>query len=289
MPLFVCFRGLSVTIAACVVVSIAGCSVMPTSPPSSSSQPATPKAPTFQQALPSVDIVKEIAPSGTLRAAINFGNPILANKSANGEPFGVSVDMARELGRRLGVPVELVIFTAAGKVVESVKAAQVDVAFVAIDPVRGADMGQTPAYVMIEGAYMVASDSAIKTNAEVDRPGNRIVVGLGSAYDLYLTRELKAASLVRSPSSPTVLDMMVAQKLEVAAGVKQQLQMDARRIPNMRLLDGRFMVINQAMGLPKGRDRALGFLSEFVADMKNSGFVAQALARHKIEGATVAP
>ena len=238
---------------------------------------------------PSAALVKEFAPSGTLRAAINLGNPILANKDSAGQAYGVSVDLARELGKRLGVPVELVQFTAAGKVVEAVKAAQVDVAFVAIDPVRGGDMAQTPAYVQIEGAYMVQSASPIKTNAEVDRAGHRIVVGINSAYDLYLTREIKAATLVRAPSSPAVLDMMAAQKLEVAAGVKQQLQMDAKRIPGMRLLEGRFMVINQAMGLPKGRDAAHAYLSGFVQEMKASGFVAQALTRHGIEGATVAP
>jgi polar amino acid transport system substrate-binding protein len=238
---------------------------------------------------PSAALVKEFAPTGTLRAAINLGNPILANKDANGQPVGVSVDLARELGKRLGVPVELVPFSAAGKVVEAVKAAQVDIAFVAIDPVRGSDMAQTPAYVQIEGAYMVANASPIKTNAEVDRAGNRIVVGINSAYDLYLTREIKAATLVRAPSSPAVLEMMAAQNIEVAAGVKQQLQMDAKRIPGMRLLDGRFMVINQAMGLPKGREAAHAYLSAYVQDMKASGFVAQALARHGIEGAAVAP
>jgi polar amino acid transport system substrate-binding protein len=238
---------------------------------------------------PSATLVKEFAPSGTLRAAINLGNPILANKDATGQPFGVSVDLARELGKRLGVPVELVPFNAAGKVVEAAKAGQVDIAFVAIDPVRGGDMAQTPAYVQIEGAYMVPSASPIKTNAEVDRAGHRIVVGINSAYDLFLTREIKAATLVRAPSSPTVLDMMAAQKLEVAAGVKQQLQIDAKRIPGMRLLEGRFMVINQAMGLPKGRDAAHAYLTAYVQEMKASGFVGQSLARHGIEGAAVAP
>ncbi len=238
---------------------------------------------------PSAALVKEFAPTGTLRAAINLGNPILASKDASGQPVGVSVDLARELGKRLGVPVELVPYSAAGKVVEAVKDSKVDIAFVAIDPVRGGDMAQTPAYVQIEGAYMVPSASPIQTNAEVDRAGNRIVVGINSAYDLYLTREIKAATLVRAPSSPAVLDMMATQKIEVAAGVKQQLQMDAKRIPGMRLLDGRFMVINQAMGLPKGREAAHAYLSAFVQEMKAGGFVAQALSRHSIEGAAVAP
>jgi polar amino acid transport system substrate-binding protein len=230
-----------------------------------------------------------LAPTGKLRAAINFGNPILATKdAATGEARGVSVDLARELGRRLGVPVELVSFAAAGKVVEAVRDAQVDVGFVAIDPVRGADMLQTPAYVVIEGAYLVKDSSPIKTNAEVDRAGNRIVVGNGSAYDLFLTREVKAATLVKAPTSPAVTDTFLAQNLEVAAGVKQQLQADAKRLPGLRLLDGRFMVINQAMGIPKGRETGLKYVRDFVEEMKASGFVAEALKRHRIEGAAVA-
>lgn len=234
--------------------------------------------------------VAELAPSGKLRAAINFGNPILATKdAATGEPRGVSVDLAQELARRLGVPVELVTFQSAGKVVEAVTAAQVDIAFVAIDPVRGAGMIQTSPYVVIEGAYLVRSDSPITSNAEVDRAGNRVVVGNGSAYDLFLTRELKAAKLVRVPTSPEVTDMFLAQNMEVAAGVKPQLQADARRLPGLRLLDGRFMVIQQAMGLPKGRDAGGRYVSAFIEEMKSSGFVADALARHKIEGAAVAP
>ena len=231
----------------------------------------------------------ELAPTGKLRAAINFGNPILASKDNAGQPRGVSVDLARELGKRLGVPVELVTFEAAGKVVDAVKAAQVDIAFVAIDPVRGADMLQTPPYVIIEGAYLVRNDSAIKNNAEVDRVGNRIAVGRGSAYDLYLSREIKAAILFRAPTSPAVVDYFLAQGLEVAAGVKQQLQLDAKRLPDLRLLDGRFMVIQQAMGLPKGRETGARYLTAFIEEMKASGFVAEALVRHGIEGAAVAP
>lgn len=233
--------------------------------------------------------VSVLAPLGRLRAAINFGNPILATKDATtGEARGVSVDLAHELGRRLGVPVELVSFAAAGKVVEGIKDARVDVGFVAIDPVRGADMLQTPAYVVIEGAYLVRDSSPIKNNAEVDRAGNRIVVGNGSAYDLFLTREIKAASLVKAPTSPAVTDMFMAQNLEVAAGVKQQLQADAQRLPGLRLLKGRFMVINQAMGIPKGREAGLQYVRDFVEEVKASGFVAQALKRHRIEGAAVA-
>jgi polar amino acid transport system substrate-binding protein len=239
---------------------------------------------------PSPAVVADLAPTGKMRVAINFGNPVLASKNpATGEAGGVSVDLARELGRRLGVPVELVTFTAAGKVAEAVKAKEVDIAFVAIDPVRAVDTTFTAPYVMIEGAYLVRDDSPIKANAEVDRPGIRVAVGKGSAYDLYLTRELKQATILHAPTSQNVVDFFVAEKLDVAAGVKQQLQMDAKRVPGMRLLDGRFMVINQAMGTPRGRDAGAKYLAAFVEEMKASGFVAEALKRHKIEGALVAP
>jgi polar amino acid transport system substrate-binding protein len=225
-----------------------------------------------------------------LRAAINFGNPILATRdAATGEARGVSVDLARELGRRLGVPVELVLYTAAGKVVEGIKAGAWDIGFFAIDPVRATDIDFTPAYVVIEGAYLVPGTSAIARNEDVDQEGVRVVVGRGSAYDLYLTRELKKAKIVRAPTSPAVTDMMLADKIEVAAGVKQQLEADAKRLPGLRLLDGRFMVINQAMGIPKGRAAGTAYVSEFVQQMKASGFVENALKRHGIEGAAVAP
>lgn len=233
--------------------------------------------------------VAELAPAGKLRAAINFGNPILALRNADGTPRGVSVDIANELGRRIGVPVELVTFTSAGQAVEAVTSAKVDIGFVAIDPVRGAGMVQTAPYVVIEGAYLVKNDSPIRRNEDVDRPGVRIVVGNASAYDLHLSRELKNAKLVKAPTSPAVTDVFLAQNLEVAAGVKQQLEADAKRVGGVRLLPGRFMVINQAMGLPKGRDKAAAYVESFVEEMKASGFVAAALKRHGIEGAAVAP
>jgi len=231
----------------------------------------------------------ELGGTGKQRAAINFGNPILAGRGSGGEPRGVSVDLAREAARRLELPIELVTFNSAGSVVEAVKARQVDLAFVAIDPVRAADMEYTAPYVIIEGAYLVRNDSALRRNEEVDRAGTRVVVGRGSAYDLFLTRELKAATLVRAPTSPAVTDLFLEQKLEVAAGVKQQLEADARRVGGVRLLPGRFMAIEQAMGVPKGRLAAQSWLSAYIEEMKASGFVAAALQRHGIEGAAVAP
>lgn len=231
----------------------------------------------------------ELGATGKLRAAINFGNPILASRDASGAARGVSVDLAREAGRRLGLPVELVLFNSAGNVVEAVKARQVDLAFVAIDPVRAADTDYTAPYVIIEGAYLVRNASPLQRNDEVDRAGTRVVVGRGSAYDLFLTRELKAATLVRAATSPAVTDMFLEQNLDVAAGVKQQLEADARRVGGVRLLPGRFMVIEQAMGVPKGRAAAQAWLSGFIEEMKASGFVADALQRHGIQGAAVAP
>jgi polar amino acid transport system substrate-binding protein len=235
--------------------------------------------------------VQALAPGGTLRAAINYGNPILANRDpATNQPRGVSVDLARELAARLGVKLELITFASAGQVVEAVKTDKVDIAFVAIDPLRGADMAYSAPYVIIEGAYLVRQDSPIRRNEEVDRPDIRVSVGKGSAYDLHLSRELRQATLVRAPTSPAVVDFFLANQLEVAAGVKQQLQADARRVPGLRLLDGRFMVIHQAMGTPRTRGEAgVAYLRGFVEDMKASGFVAQALQRHQIEGAVVAP
>lgn len=230
------------------------------------------------------------APTGTLRASINLGNPILAGKDAEGRVVGVSVDLARALAERLGVAIELAVFDTAARSVEAVTAEQADIGFFAIDPLRGAGIAFTAPYVLIEGAYLVRDDSALRANEEVDREGTRVVVGKGSAYDLYLSRELKAAEIVRAPSSPAVVDTWLEQKADVAAGVKQQLEQDAARIGGVRLLPGRFMVIQQAMGLPKGRgDAAADFLRTYIEGQKASGFVADAMRRHRIEGASVAP
>lgn len=231
------------------------------------------------------------SPTGRLRAAINLGNPILANKDPKtGLPVGVSIDLAKAFAQRLGLELELVVFDTAGKSVEAVKNERADIGFFAVDPLRGQEISFTSPYVLIEGSYLVRQESTLKSNDEVDVAGMRVTVGAGSAYDLYLTRELKHAAIVRAPSSPAVVDTFLAQGIEVAAGVKQQLQADAHRIAGLRLLPGRFMVIGQAMGTPKSRGEAAAqFLRSFVEEMKASGFVEQALKRHGIEGATVAP
>jgi polar amino acid transport system substrate-binding protein len=229
-------------------------------------------------------------PTGRLRAAINLGNPILAHAAGEGGAGGVSVDLAREFARRLGVDLDLVVVDTAGKSVDAVAGERADIGFFAIDPARGADIAFTAPYVLIEGSYLVKDESPIRANEDVDQAAHRVVVGKGSAYDLFLTRELRQAQIVRAPSSPAVVPTFLEQGADVAAGVRQQLEADARGKPGLRLLDGRFMVIRQAMGVPKSRgDAAAALLAAFVEEMKTSGFVADALKRHGIEGASVAP
>jgi len=235
-------------------------------------------------------VLAELVPTGKLRAAINFDNPLLASRDAvTGEPGGVSVELARELAGRLGVAIEFVAYFAAGKVIEGVKAGVWDICFLAIDPVRAEQILFTAAYLVIEGAYLVAEGSPIRDNAEVDRPGVRLMVSTGSAYDLFLSRTIRNATIVRTSAAKDVVDSFVAQKLDVAAGVRPALEADARRVPGLRLLPGRFMAIHQAMGTPRGRDAAAQYLSTFIEEMKASGFVARSLARNRVEGASVAP
>ena len=237
------------------------------------------------------DIVLAFAPTGRLRASINTGNAVLAAPDpSTGSAKGVSVDLARGFARRLGVDIELIVFDIASKSVDALTQGQADIGFFAIDPKRGEHILFTPPYVLIEGCYAVREGSPLQSNDEVDQPGRSVVVGKGSAYDLFLTRELKQATLVHSPTSQTVVDQFLEQEADVAAGVKQQLEEDLQRVGGLRLLPGRFMVIQQAMGCARSRgEAAANVLSGYVEDMKRSGFVAEALKRHGIEGAAVAP
>jgi polar amino acid transport system substrate-binding protein len=236
-------------------------------------------------------LVSAFAPGGTLRASINLGNPILANRNpAGGEPVGVSIDLAREFARRLGVGIELVVFEKAAASVDAVKNEKADIGFFAIDPARSEGLLFTAPYVLIEGSYLVPSASALTDNAQVDAPGHRISVGAGSAYDLFLTREIQQAEIVRLQGAGPALAALRAGEVEVAAGIRQLLEGEAQRAPGVRVLPGRFMVIQQAMGTPASRGAdAQALLSAFVEEMKAAGFVADALKRHRIEGASVAP
>jgi polar amino acid transport system substrate-binding protein len=236
--------------------------------------------------------LSSFAPTGTLRVGINLGNPILADEDPKSKKLsGVTIDIANEIGKRIALPVKLVPFKTAGSTVEALKGGNIDLVFVAIDPVRGADISYTPAYIQIEGAYMVKASSPLKANEEVDVAGNEIVVGKGSAYDLYLTREIKNARLVHAASSQAVVDDFMSGKGNVAAGVKQQLESDAKRYEGLRMLPGRFMAINQAIGIPKARahyENTTAYLSNLIIELKQSGFIAEAMKRHNIQGARVA-
>lgn len=234
---------------------------------------------------------KTLAPTGRLRASINLGNPVLAHRDATtGEPSGVSVSLAKGFAEHLGLPLDLVVFDTAGKSVDAVTKEEADFGFFAIDPLRGQGIRFTAPYVLIEGAYLVREGSPFASNDDVDREGVLVTVGKGSAYDLFLTRELHNAHIVRAPTSPTVVDVFVEQALDVAAGVRQQLEADLQRFDGLRLLPGRFMVIEQAMGVPRGRgEEAAQCLSDFLESAKASGLVARELARFGIQGATVAP
>jgi len=257
---------------ACAAVVLASCAAVPASTPSVS--PA---------------LRAEFAPSGTLRVGVNFGNPVIAQKDpAGGAPRGVGPSLARELARRLGVPVTYVTYDAAGKMADAVRQGAWDIAFLAVDPRRATEMDFSAPYVQIEGTYMVRKESPLRTIADVDREGVRVAVGDKSAYDLYLTRELKRAKLVKSPTSTGAVELFEAQNLEAVAGVKNPLVEAAAKDASLRVMEGSFMVIGQASAVPAGRPNAARYLREFVEDAKASGFVARALQESGAQ-ATVAP
>lgn len=231
------------------------------------------------------DVIKDLAPTGKLRVGINLNNIVLAQGTPD-SPRGITPDLARELGKRLGTPIELIPFDAAGKTFEALKAGKLDIIFLAIEPVRAAEIEFTAPYVLIEGVYMVRKDSPLKTVADVDREGVRIGVNKASAYDLFLTRTLKHATLVRAENG---VSQFANEKLDVAAGVKQALVVYAKTHPEVRIIDGRFMEIRQAMGTPKGREAGARYLRAFVEEMKANGFVADALKRSNQPDAVVAP
>ena len=240
---------------------------------------------------PASALVTAFARNGTMRASINLGNPILANRdAATGEPVGVSIDLAREFARRLGVGVDLMVFEKAASSVDAVKNEKADIGFFAVDPARSEGLRFTAPYVLIEGSYLVPESSALTDNAQVDAKGHRLSVGSGSAYDLFLTREIQAAEIVRLPGAGPALAALRAGEVDVAAGIRQLLERECARASGVRVLPGRFMVIQQAMGMPASRGaQAQALLSSFVEEMKASGLVAESLKRHRIEGAIVAP
>src|SRR4051794_2113712 len=233
-----------------------------------------------------VDIAADLAPTGTLRAAINLGNPVLA-QGTPAAPRGVTVDVARALGRRLGLPVELICFQAARGSFESMVSGGADLCFLALDPAREEAVAFTAPYAAIEGVFAVHADSSLLSAMDVDRPGVRVGVKEGSAYDLFLTRTLAHATVVRGREGTAVF---TDDRLEVAAGIRQPMVDFVAARADLRLLEPRFMEIRQAVGTTRARDaETVAFLRDFVEELKSSGFVADALHRSGRRDATVAP
>jgi polar amino acid transport system substrate-binding protein len=223
------------------------------------------------------EVLAELAPNGVLRVAINLGNPVLAQRAPDGsEPRGASVDLARELGRRLGVAVRLVPFDSAGQVIDALPAGHLDLVFLAVDPVRAAGVLFTRPWMILAATCLVRQDSSVRTLADLDRPGTRIAVGRGAAYDLFLSRTLQFAQLVRAATSAEAIERFATDGLEAAAGVQQPLLEYALAHPGVRVLDAPFQVIEQALGVPAGRPLAKAYLEGFVEAMKTAGSATSA-------------
>src|SRR5881628_439439 len=232
----------------------------------------------------------ELAPRGTLRVGLNHQNFLLVtpNSSAS-DPRGVASDLARELARRLGVPIEFSKYDTAGKLADGVKTGAWDVAFLGAEPQRANEIAFTAAYLEIPSTYLVPAGSSIRSVAEVDREGVRIVVAEQSAYGLYLARTIKHAKLVTTQGLDSSFDVFVAHKLEALAGLKPRLLTDVQKLPGARILDGQFTAVQQAIGTAKNREASARFLRAFVEDVKASGLVAEAISRNGAQGVSVAP
>jgi polar amino acid transport system substrate-binding protein len=232
----------------------------------------------------------ELAPTGILRTGIYFQNVFLARKDpATGKASGIAVDLAAELGRRLGVPVSIVAYETPGEMANAVKAGAWDVAFLATDPGRTGDIAFTAPYVEIEATFLVPVASSLHTIADVDNDGVRIAVGAKSANDLYLSRTFKRARLERAPSAAAAFKLFVTDKLEALADIRPRLAILAQELPGSRILDGRFSVVQQSIGVPVGRDAGAKYLREFVEDAKATGLIAQTIKNNGVHGLAIAP
>ena len=230
----------------------------------------------------------ELAPGGVIRAAINFGNPVLARREPDGSPGGITADLARELARALDARVAFVAYEQAGDVFAGLDQDAWDICFLAIEPVRAARIAFTAPYLTIEGVYLVPGTSPLQHAADVDRDGTRIGVITGSAYDLFLTRGLQHASLVRLAGPDEVLQSLLDARVDLIAGVKPALEADARRVPGSRLLPEAFMSIRQAMGTRREREAGAACIATFIEDAKRSGLLAELFARNRVEGGSLA-
>jgi polar amino acid transport system substrate-binding protein len=237
-----------------------------------------------------MDVKQELAPSGKLRVGLNYGNFLLVLKdSADGSPNGIAPDLGRELGKRLGVPVEFVKFPEAGQLADGVRDGRCDVGFLGAEPQRANEIAFTKAYLEIPVTFLVPPGSKIKSIGEVDQKGVRIAVSDRSAYDLYLSRNLKNATLVRAKGIEGSYQAFLKDKLEVLAGLKPRLASDAEKVPGSRVLDGQVTGVQQACGTTKARLAGAKYLGEFIEDVKRSGLVAKTIDKHGVKGVNVAP
>jgi polar amino acid transport system substrate-binding protein len=238
----------------------------------------------------SPDVLSDLAPTGVLRAGINLSNFLLVTgKSLAGDPEGVSPDMAREVARRLGVPVTYVPFKTPGELADAAGSGVWDIGLIGAEPQRAETIAFTAAYAEIEATYLVPAGSTLKTVAEIDAVGVRIAVTARSAYGLWLDRNIKRASLVRSETLDTAYDDFIRDKLDALAGLKPRLLSDVEKLPGARIIDGRFTAVQQAIGTQPKNAAGAVFLRGFVEEAKASGFVASLIARHKVRGLSVAP
>jgi polar amino acid transport system substrate-binding protein len=232
----------------------------------------------------------DLAPTGALRAGINYGNFILARKdAASGESRGVAIDLTRALAQQLGVRHDIVAYDSVAAMVDAAKAGAWDIAFLGIDPARAGEIGFTAAYLQIEATYLVPAASRLRTAADVDQDGVRVAAPARANYELYLSRNLKRAQLVRAPNAEAAFDLLASGKVEALAGLRQALIGLTDRLPGSRMLDGQFMAVQQAVGVPRGRDAGLAYLRGFVEEAKASGLVARAIAETGARGVSVAP
>jgi len=233
--------------------------------------------------------MSELSPNGTLRVGVNLGNFLLVNMDAAGELHGIVPDLAQELGRRLEATVQLVPFPGAGETADGAKSGAWDVAFLGAEPQRAEQIAFTPAYLEIPATYLAPAGSKIHSLEEADKPGVRIAVSARSAYDLYLSRNLKHAQLERAEGIPASVALFASRKLEALAGLKPGLMAEAQKLPGSHVLDGQVTSVQQSIGAPKQRQAAARFLREFVEDIKRSGLVARTVDKHGVKGIVVAP
>ena len=233
---------------------------------------------------------RELAPTGVLRAAINLANFLLVTgEKENGDPAGLAPDLAASIAKALEVEICYVGFNRPGELADAVVDDSWDIGLIAAEPARAQHIDFTAAYVEIEATYLVAGDSKIQAIKDVDQAGVRIAVAARSAYDLYLSRHLQHAELVRAEGLNESFDLFVREQLDALAGLKPRLLFDVERIENARILAGRFTAVQQAIGTPAGRPAGFTYLREYVESAKSSGLIAELIARYGVEGLSVAP